>query len=276
MRRTKTTTGESGIALLEFAIGALIFFTMMFGVIEFSRLLWTHNTLVDATRRGARFAVMNSQDADAVKEMVVYGMTNPPKPVAFNLTTDDVEVDYSTTPNFGVKQGTVSVKITGYQFNFVVPLLLGAPLPLPEYHTTLTGESAGYIPGPPATPTPAPSPGPSPTPSPTPGPSPTPTPTPIPTPTPTPTPLPACTAGQRPAQNNCTCNPPMVIGTGGRCQNPAPTPTPTPVPTPTPTPTPTPSPTPLPNCTSGRRPGNPPVCVCQPPMVVNPNNGRCQ
>ena len=51
---------ERGAALLEFAIGAVIFLSAVFGVLEVGRLLWVHNSLVDATRRAARYAVIKA------------------------------------------------------------------------------------------------------------------------------------------------------------------------------------------------------------------------
>jgi hypothetical protein len=44
-----------------------------------------------------------------------------------------------------VNKGTVSVSITGYQFQFIVPLI-GTTITMPAYSTTLTGESVGEIP----------------------------------------------------------------------------------------------------------------------------------
>ncbi len=136
--------GERGATLVEFSIGALVFFTATFGVLESGRLLWTHNALADAARRGARYAVINSQNATNVKNVVVYGdPAGGTTPVVYGLTTSNVDVVYSG--DFGVKQGTVSVKITGYNFDFTIPLI-GATLTMPSYHTTLTGENAGYVP----------------------------------------------------------------------------------------------------------------------------------
>ena len=136
--------GERGATLVEFSIGALVFFTATFGVLESGRLLWTHNALADAARRGARYAVINPQNATNVKNVVVYGdPAGGTNPVVYGLTTGNVDVVYSG--DFGVKQGTVSVKITGYNFDFTIPLI-GATLTMPSYHTTLTGESGGYVP----------------------------------------------------------------------------------------------------------------------------------
>ena len=135
---------ERGATLLEFAIGATVFLSVMFGVIEFGRCLWVHNALADAARRGARYAVNHpSSDAAKVKNVVVYGdEAGGTKPLVDNLTTAKVDVQYS---NFGVGEGTVSVSITNYQFQFSVPII-GTTINMPNYNTTLTGESIGYVP----------------------------------------------------------------------------------------------------------------------------------
>jgi len=135
---------ERGATLVEFAIGATVFITALFAVLEFGRALWVHNALTDAARRGARYAVINSDaDSASVKNVVVYG--NPAgtgTPLMNNLSTANVAVTYNT---FGVGEGTVSVSITNYQFQFVVPLI-GTTINMPAYNTTLIGESAGLIP----------------------------------------------------------------------------------------------------------------------------------
>lgn len=135
---------ERGTTLLEFAIVSTVFLTVMFGVIEFGRCLWTHNALADAARRGARYAVNHPEsEASAVKNVAVYGdPLGGAKPLVNNLTPANVAVQYS---NYGLGEGTVSVKITGYQFQFAVPLV-GSTITMPGYDTTLTGENIGYVP----------------------------------------------------------------------------------------------------------------------------------
>ena len=135
---------ERGATLVEFSIGATVFIAALFGVLEFGRALWVHNALTDAARRGARYAAVHSEaDSDQVKNVVVYGNSaGTGTPLINNLSTANVDVNYST---FGVGEGTVSVSITSYQFQFVVPLI-GTTINMPAYKTTLTGESAGWIP----------------------------------------------------------------------------------------------------------------------------------
>ena len=142
--RQKSGQGERGATLVEFAIGATVFLTVMFGVIEFGRALWVHNALSDAARRGARYAVVHTQaDSAAVKNVVVYGnAAGGTKPLVSNLTTANVNVAYSA---FGLSGGTATVTITNYQFQFVVPIV-STSIQMPNYSTTLTAESAGLIP----------------------------------------------------------------------------------------------------------------------------------
>lgn len=135
---------ERGATLVEFAIAATVLLTAMFAVIEFGRALWVHNALSDAARRGARYAALHSaSDVDDVKNVVVYGdPAGGSKPTIPNLTADNVTVTYS---NFALNTGTVTVKVTNYQFQFVIPIV-GKTITMPSYSTTLPGESVGFIP----------------------------------------------------------------------------------------------------------------------------------
>lgn len=141
--------GERGAALLEFTIGAVVFMTAVFAVLEFGRLLWTHNALTDAARRGARYAVNHEASpgqTEKARKVAVYGTDAPgegARPLVNELTTTHVKVSHSSS--YGVGQGSVTVTIEGYEFNFVIPII-GRTVKMPTYRTTLTGENAGTIP----------------------------------------------------------------------------------------------------------------------------------
>lgn len=160
IRRKQNKSDQRGATLVEFAIGATVFLTALFGLIEFGRLLWTHNALADAARRGARYAVNQPASTPpgvkttgqnvgpsitAIRNMAVYGNSvGGTQPLVDHLTIDNLNVEYT---DFGVGSGTVSVTITDYQFNFVVPII-GTTISMPDYESTLTGENAGTIPPP--------------------------------------------------------------------------------------------------------------------------------
>ncbi|MDQ3474400.1 MAG: pilus assembly protein [Acidobacteriota bacterium] len=158
LRETTKKSREGGATLVEFSIGASVFLLAMFAVIEFGRALWVHNALADAARRSARYAVNRSASAPpgvpttglnvgpsvtAIRNVGVYG--NPGgtgAPMVNDLTPDNIDVQYN---NFGVGQGSVAVKIMNYQHQFIVPIV-GTTISMPDYQTTLTGESAGTVP----------------------------------------------------------------------------------------------------------------------------------
>ena len=147
LRISKFKQDEKGSTLVEYAIGASVFLMAVFAVLEFGRALWAHNALTDAARQGARYAVLHmpggAEDTN-IKNLVVYGnAAGGTKPIVPGLTTTMVQINRSG--DFSVNSGTATVKITGYQFQFVLPFLPNS-INMPEYATTLTGESAGLIP----------------------------------------------------------------------------------------------------------------------------------
>lgn len=160
---------QRGTTMAEFAIVAGVFFMIVFGIIEFGRLLYTHNALTDAARRGARYAALHEEaDKACVKNVVVYGETHvdltQPKtcpalagatPLISRLGTTNVVVTYegadadnnpATPPtDYGMNLGTVTVSITNYTFNLSIPFYRQT-LTMPTYTTTLTAEAAGEKP----------------------------------------------------------------------------------------------------------------------------------
>ena len=111
--------------------------------LEFGRALWTQTPC--RTRNAVtRYAVNHpASDTAAVQNVVVYGdPAGGSKTLVNNLTTANVQVQYSS---FGLGEGTVSVSITNYKFQFIIPIV-GTTISMPNYTTTLTGENAGLVP----------------------------------------------------------------------------------------------------------------------------------
>ena len=67
--RTKFRS-QAGAFSVEFAIVSIIFFTFIFGVMEFARAMYLVNTLQEVTRRAASAAVHVSFRDEAVKDVV--------------------------------------------------------------------------------------------------------------------------------------------------------------------------------------------------------------
>ncbi|MGJ0516410.1 MAG: TadE/TadG family type IV pilus assembly protein [Methylomicrobium sp.] len=73
---------QRGAALPEFALIGLLFFTLLFSAIEVGRWLYTWNTLVEATRRGARIAAVCPLFDDYIKIATVFGTPSQSRPIA--------------------------------------------------------------------------------------------------------------------------------------------------------------------------------------------------
>ena len=153
MKPQKNKNSERGAAMVEFALTASFFIIMICAIVSGGHLFFTHNAMVEATRRGARYAAMqckpnlagcanSATTVDRVKNMVLYGTpTAGSTTLVHNLQAANVTVNFSN--DFNVGQGTVSVQIDNYTYTFAVA---GFQITMPAYHTTVTGESAGQVP----------------------------------------------------------------------------------------------------------------------------------
>ena len=61
---------QHGAALVEFAIVAALFCTLLIGILEFGRVLFYWNTASEAVRLGARTAAVCDADASVVKSRI--------------------------------------------------------------------------------------------------------------------------------------------------------------------------------------------------------------
>jgi Flp pilus assembly protein TadG len=96
---------QRGVAAVEFALIAVVFFTLLFGIIEFARAMYIFNTLQEVTRRAAAAAVntdfKNSVDLDEVRWNAVFRDTAGPLMFAQPITDENVRIDYLSITNSG-------------------------------------------------------------------------------------------------------------------------------------------------------------------------------
>ncbi|WP_025915678.1 TadE/TadG family type IV pilus assembly protein [Herminiimonas sp. CN] len=123
--------GEHGAVAVEFALVASIFFTLLFGIMEMSRVLFYMNTAAEATRLGARVAVVCDVNTPAVKTKMINMLGI--------LSAGDISVDYKPTGCSSSTCQSVTVSVTKSVNTFIpfVPLTFS----LPPFATTLPRES---------------------------------------------------------------------------------------------------------------------------------------
>lgn len=139
MTRTTGKAGRSrGVATVEFALVLIPFLLLLLGIIEMGRALFTYNSAVEATRRGARTAVVSAIPANRAipAEAVLAEM----QAILPDLDETTVRVRY--LPLACVADcAYVEVQLQNYT---IVPLLWPiAPITLPPLTTTLPVESLG-------------------------------------------------------------------------------------------------------------------------------------
>jgi Flp pilus assembly protein TadG len=122
----KKGISEAGAALAEFALVALVFFILFFGIIEFSRAMFMYHHLAHAAREGSRYAIvhgstsMSPVDNNAVRDYV--RSITPLDPNNLNVAT--TWQDGNNDPGSRVK-----VMVT-YDFRFSIPVWFGTNIPL--------------------------------------------------------------------------------------------------------------------------------------------------
>lgn len=139
MRKIISKSGrnkQQGVAAVEFAIIAVILFTLLFGIMEMGRILFMMNTAAEATRLGARLAVVCTPGAPAI--------LNKPIELAGFLTEDNLKVTYSP-PDCAVENCLyVTVSIRDLPVQSIVPLI-PVNFPMPPFSTTLPRESMSSL-----------------------------------------------------------------------------------------------------------------------------------
>lgn len=124
---------QRGVAAVEFALVAGLFFSLLIGIMEMGRVLFYWNTATEATRLGARMAVVCDVDDTTVKTK----MTR-----LFPLiSADDIKVTYSPTGCTDAKTCyEATVRIEPVSVTTVIPFI-PLTLSLPAFSTTLPNES---------------------------------------------------------------------------------------------------------------------------------------
>jgi hypothetical protein len=121
-----------GAAIVEFALIAMIFFTLLIGIMEFGRWLFTLNAANEATRLGARLAVVCSiSDAPDIKARM--------HQIAGGIPVGNMVIDYLPSPCNESSCKTVTVRLSDATFSPLIPLM-GGNYPIPAFTTSLPRE----------------------------------------------------------------------------------------------------------------------------------------
>jgi hypothetical protein len=93
---------QDGVAAVEFALVVIVFFTIVFGIMEIARALYMFNTLAEVTRSAARAAASTSfKDANALdlaRKRAVFNETSGELPFGAPITYKNIRIEYLYLP----------------------------------------------------------------------------------------------------------------------------------------------------------------------------------
>ena len=142
-----TRRKQQGTTVVEFAIVGLVFFTVLFGIIDLSRIFFSLAALDESTRRGARVAAVCPVDDPLVTQVALFNGLVPtlgPQHIAVQYLDEDGAVVGAPA---GAGYGSirfVRVRIENFQIQTFIPGL-AALLTMPAFETTIPSESLGRV-----------------------------------------------------------------------------------------------------------------------------------
>jgi Flp pilus assembly protein TadG len=121
---------ERGQSLVEGTLVMLVFFALMFGVIDCGQVLVAHQALVERVRSAARWGVVHPWDGtgEQIANLVLYNQSEEPRTTTdgyLGLTRANVQVRYQPSVPSRPDDEILSVAIVNYQYHFMSPWITG-------------------------------------------------------------------------------------------------------------------------------------------------------
>jgi Flp pilus assembly protein TadG len=134
---------QSGSTVVEFSLVLILFLSVFLGIVDYARMMWTWNAATEATRWGARVAVVCDRGATKVLSNMQKFL---PQLASANVVIEWYDgagaVSASCT---SANCAGVNVRITGLNYKWISPFFYIAKpnIPMPGFSTYLPRESMG-------------------------------------------------------------------------------------------------------------------------------------
>jgi hypothetical protein len=121
---------QRGQSLIEGTLVMLVFFALMFGVIDCGQVLVTHQTLVERVRSAVRWGAVRPWDGtgEQVANLILYNQPEEPRSTIdgyMGLTRENVQVRYQPAAPSRPDDELLSVAIVNYRYHFMSPWISG-------------------------------------------------------------------------------------------------------------------------------------------------------
>ncbi|MFP3563248.1 TadE/TadG family type IV pilus assembly protein [Paraburkholderia sp. SIMBA_030] len=143
IHRSRGARRQCGAAALEFALISMVFFTLLIGIMEMGRVLFYWNTAAEATRLGARVAVVCDINSSQSASNPVIAQMQQLLPI---LQPANVTVAYTPSGCDASSCIAVTVSVTNVTVSTVMPFM-PLSISMPPFSTTLPRESLNSVNG---------------------------------------------------------------------------------------------------------------------------------
>lgn len=125
---------QTGATTIEFSLVLLLFLMFTLGIIDFSRMLFMWSAANEATRAGARYAVVCDNTGQQAQVLAKMQLLLP------QITT--INVAWTPTSCDPTNCTGVTVSITNFNFRWISPIpgFASRLIPMPSFSTFLTRE----------------------------------------------------------------------------------------------------------------------------------------
>lgn len=118
---------QSGQALVESALIMLVFVMTLIATLDFSQVLFAHQTLVERTRSGLRWGIIHPWDGtgNGIANTILYGQSTVKEGSRpfLGLKRENIRVTYSAPTAADPNDIRLQVAIVNFQFKFVTPFI---------------------------------------------------------------------------------------------------------------------------------------------------------
>lgn len=123
MRRARSERGQT---LIEGALALMVFFALLFGVIDCGLMLVRHQALVERVRSAVRWGVVRPWDGsgDQIANLILFEQTTEPSGASagyLGMKRENVQVRYQPASPARPDDETLSVSIVNFQYQFLSP-----------------------------------------------------------------------------------------------------------------------------------------------------------
>lgn len=127
---------QTGVALVEFALILPFLLLLSITAVELGRAIWTYDTLTKAVRDGSRYLSLQTPGTSITqaRNLTVYGnLSGTGNPLVIGLSASNVPNPTWQTAGTAPVINTVTVTISGYQFQPIFASVFGVSFPKLTY-----------------------------------------------------------------------------------------------------------------------------------------------